>query len=133
MGRDQNTKYYHLKTINIRWRNKSAMLKRNKSTMLKNDNGLRIEDIGWLKEMVNSFYGYLFALNYNWNIPERTDISFPSLHETDIQLLNAPINDEEVKKVVFAMKPWKAPCPDGFPVGLTKNLGMSLGEMCVIL
>lgn len=80
------------------------MLKRNKSTMLKNDNGLRIEDIDRLKEMVNSFYWYLFALNYNWNIPERTNIGFPNLHETDIQLLNVPTNDEEVKKVVFAMK-----------------------------
>lgn len=73
--------------------------------MLKDDNGCWIEDTNQLKEMVNSFYKKLFALNYTWNIQERTIINFPSLQDTDTQLMNVPINDEEVKKVVFSMKP----------------------------
>lgn len=73
--------------------------------MLKDDNGCWIEDTDQLKEMVNSFYKKLFALNYTWNIQERTNINFPSLQDTNTQLMNVPINDEEVKKVVFSMKP----------------------------
>ncbi|XP_058773464.1 uncharacterized protein LOC131647604 [Vicia villosa] len=55
---DRNTKYYHMKKVN--WRRK------NKISMLKDDQGNWVEDESDLKELVNNFYKSLFEINYCW-------------------------------------------------------------------
>lgn len=41
------------------------------------------------------------------------------------------MSDDEVNKAIFAMKPWKAPGPDKFPVGFYQNLWGIVGrKMC---
>lgn len=51
---DRNTKYYHLKTINRR--------RRNRILMLRNGDGQWIDDVDALKGMVNNFYKDLFSV-----------------------------------------------------------------------
>lgn len=50
---DRNTRYYHLKTLNSR--------RKNKILMLKDQNGDWVEDEHTLRTMVNSFYHHFFS------------------------------------------------------------------------
>lgn len=100
---DRNKKYYHLKTINRR--------RRNKIRMLKNNAGDWIEDGEDLKVLVNNFYKNLFVVEHLPGPWVQTRISFPSIHR---QILD-DISMEEVKKAMFGMGAWRAPGADGFP------------------
>lgn len=55
----RNTKYYHLKAVVRR--------RRNKILMLKDNNGIWIEDNDQIKDLVNSFYNDLFTIGSNWS------------------------------------------------------------------
>lgn len=96
--------------------------------MLKDDNGVWIEEVDKLKEMVNSSYQNLFLLNFKWTNPEQTNVSFPMMSDTTLQDLNRQITDEEVKHDIFLMKPWKEPRPDGFPVGFYQKSWSVVGK-----
>jgi hypothetical protein len=98
---DRNTRYYHVKTINRR--------RRNRIMMLKNDHNEWVEDDANLKEMVNNYYKNLFARiesNIQW---QQTRYSYPHIHDTDYDNLKPTINHMEVKKALFDMSPWIAP------------------------
>lgn len=101
-----NTKYYHNKTINRR--------RRNRINMLKNDEGQWIEDVYQLQILVKDYFSKLFVAYYQWKEWKHTKVSFPALNDANIQKLKEPLSDEEIKRAVFSMKPWKAPNPDGF-------------------
>ncbi|MCH79377.1 putative non-LTR retroelement reverse transcriptase [Trifolium medium] len=104
---DRNTRYYHLKTASRR--------RKNNILMLRNEQGEWIEDRAQLHGLVTNYYKKLFNINRsgcNWS---QTAISYPEMEAEDMQRLNAPIVNEEVRQAVFSMSPWKAPGPDGFP------------------
>lgn len=123
MDGDRNRKYYHLKTIHRR--------RKNKTTMLKNDSGAWVEDKDELKELVNNFYKNLFEFKFNWSPPEQTKVMFPCMQDSVKHRLGDAIKDEEVKKDIFAVKPWKAPGPDGFLVGFyQKSWSIVRGKVC---
>jgi hypothetical protein len=106
---DRNTHYYHLKTVTRR--------RKNNVIMLKNEQGQWIGEVDQLKEMVNLFYQDLFSekhISRNWY---QTKLTYPALDPILLNDLAAPIIDEEVRRAVFNMQPWKAPDPDGFPAG----------------
>jgi hypothetical protein len=109
MDGDRNTRYYHLKTINRR--------RYNNVIMLRNDFGEWVEDPVQLQSMVNNFYYDLFSKsNERWEW-KQTDVTFPTLDRETFDMLGMPIEDQEVKKALFSMSPWKAPGPDGYPAG----------------
>jgi hypothetical protein len=109
MDGDRNTRYYHLKTINRR--------RYNNVIMLRNDFGEWVEDPVQLQSMVNNFYYDLFSKsNERWEW-KQTDVTFPILDRETFDMLGMPIEDQEVKKALFSMSPWKAPGPDGYPAG----------------
>lgn len=56
---DRNTKYYHLKTITKR--------RKNKISMLKDGNGKYVEDEDQLKSMINEYFKKLFTISGPWN------------------------------------------------------------------
>jgi hypothetical protein len=117
---DRNTKYYHLKTLSRR--------RRNNVIMLKNDNGQWIEDVTQLQLLATDFYKKLFStdqMSRNW---ENTDITYPALDQEVLSKLAEPISNEEVRRAVFNMQPWKAPGPDGFPAGFYQKSWSIVGD-----
>ncbi|XP_058751892.1 uncharacterized protein LOC131624996 [Vicia villosa] len=119
---DRNTRYYHMKAINHR--------KRNRILMLKDDNDSWIEDSSQLQQHATNFYMNLFSSPNRWSNWMQTDISFPKLEHFELKLLNVPICAEEVYKALFSMKPWKAPGPDGFPAGFYQKAYDELSKKC---
>lgn len=115
---DRNTKYYNLKMVNKR--------RKNKILMLKEENGMWIKDEDEIKKLVNDFWKNFFSLGGMWNSWKQTSITFPEIMQEDIIMMDAMVSDEEVRKAVFGMKPWKAPRPNGFLAGnLSKISGSS--------
>lgn len=106
---DKNTKYYHLKTVNRR--------RNNKIIMLKDESGRWIQYGSKIQKHVNDYYKKLFSLGEKWDSWQQTKISFPELQQANIINLDTNVSNEEVRKALFGMKPWKAPGPDGFPAG----------------
>jgi hypothetical protein len=106
---DRNTRYYHLKTITRR--------RQNRIVMLRNLEGDWVEDEETLKQMANDFYQNLFTNNADVVQWQQTVLTYPSLSEAEVQQIRCDIEDEEIRKAVFSMNPWKAPGPDGFPAG----------------
>jgi hypothetical protein len=117
---DRNTQYYHVKTITRRRKNKIMMLKNHQNEWVENE-----ED---LKEMVNNYYKNLFARpdsNIQW---QQTRYSYPTISELDYDQLKEDISNVEIKSALFAMDPWKAPGPDGFPAGFYQNGWCEVGS-----
>jgi hypothetical protein len=110
---DRNTRYYHIKSI-IRRR-------RNKILMLRNDHNDWVDDEEQLKNMVNSYYQKLFTKpdeSIQW---QQTRYTYPPIDDSEQANLKTSISSLEVKNALFAMAPWKAPGPDGFPAGFYQN------------
>jgi len=85
--------------------------------MLQDDNGNWIEERDTLKQMANDFYQVLFSddgIDTTWF---QTVITFSQLQKDEVQHIRRLVEDDEVKSAIFSMSPWKAPGPDGFPVG----------------
>jgi hypothetical protein len=47
--------------------------------------------------------------------------TYPAICALEHDCLKEEINNLEVKQALFAMTPWKAPVPDGFPAGFYQN------------
>jgi hypothetical protein len=117
---DRNTRYYHIKAINRR--------RRNKILMLRNDQNEWVEEEDQLKGIVNAYYKKLFTKpveNIQW---QQTRYTYPPLGDMEHTCLKANISNLEVRTALFAMAPWKAPGPDGFPAGFYQNGWNYMGE-----
>jgi hypothetical protein len=106
---DRNTRYYHLKTIKRR--------KKNRIVMLRNQDGEWIDDEEVLKTMVNGHFEELFADSEEGSDWQQTKYTYPHLTVDNMESLTAPFQDHEIKNAIFDMGSWKAPGPDGFPAG----------------
>ncbi|XP_058777141.1 uncharacterized protein LOC131651499 [Vicia villosa] len=117
---DRNTKYYHLKTVNRR--------RKNKIIMIKDDNGEWIDDSEKIKKHVNEKFQKLFSIGDKWSYWSQTMITFKSILEEELVKTGNNISKEEIRKVMFDMKSWKAPGPDGFPVGFCQKSRGVVGD-----
>ncbi|KAK2380517.1 phragmoplast orienting kinesin [Trifolium repens] len=52
---------------------------------------------------------------------QQTQYSYPSISESERESLKDNICNGEVRSALFAMAPWKAPGPDGFPAGFYQS------------
>ncbi|XP_028807543.1 uncharacterized protein LOC114762247 [Neltuma alba] len=109
---DRNTKFYHVRTLDRRRRNKVAMLKR--------DGEIWVEDQEELKEMAKDFFIKLFTEEKNSDqqdlgVTENLMITFPTLPSKEIEWMDRDIVDEEVRDAMFSIGAFKAPGEDGFP------------------
>lgn len=111
---NRNTRYYHLKVVNRRRKKHIVMLKDNEFKWIEKEEKL--------KELVNNFYKDIFKLWNNCISWYQTKYTFPTLTEEDISNLDVAVTDNEVKKAIYDMKPWKAPRPDGFSAGFYQIL-----------
>jgi hypothetical protein len=76
-----------------------------------------VDNVEQLQGMVTEFYIKLFSdnqLNRDWF---QTKITYPELDAEMINKLKNTCTEDEVRRAVFSMQPWKAPGPDGFPAG----------------
>jgi len=64
-------------------------------------------------EHVVQYYQDLFSEKHSWR-PRLDDLSFDAILESEASWLERAFEEEEVRKVVFAMNGDKAPGPDGF-------------------
>jgi hypothetical protein len=91
--------------------------RKNNILMLRGENGQWVDDADKIRCMANDFYMKLFTRNqalFDWH---ETLVTYPKLSNEVLEKLNAPIVNDEVRKAIFYMNPWKAPGPDGFPAG----------------
>ncbi|KAI5442772.1 hypothetical protein KIW84_011697 [Lathyrus oleraceus] len=98
---DRNTRYYHMKIVSRR--------RKNKILMLNNDYGISMKDESELKRHANDYYMKLFTFKRGWREWKTTKVTFLDLHNDDIRGLAAKVEYIEVKKFMFMMKQWKAP------------------------
>ncbi|KAK2390438.1 hypothetical protein QL285_063981 [Trifolium repens] len=78
--------------------------------------------------MANDFYKKLFTRNqalFDWH---ETIVTYPKLSNEVLEKLNAPIANDEGRKAIFNMNPWKAPGPDGFPAGFYQKSWSIVGN-----
>lgn len=54
---------------------------------------------------------------------------FPSLALSMLDNLSSPVSFDEVHSALFAMKPWKAPSPDGFYAGFFQKTPFLVNEV----
>ncbi|CAL5194730.1 unnamed protein product [Lathyrus oleraceus] len=83
--------------------------------MLKDEQGTWVKDGDQLKEKINNYYKQLFRLSDKWQNWHQTHITYPSLEDVEIDNLDLQVTNDEIKRAIFDMKPWKSPGPDGFP------------------
>lgn len=61
---------------------------------------------------MNKYYKKLFEIKGNWVEWSHTTITFPSLENDKTQKLESQVGNDEVKKALLFMNPWKASGPD---------------------
>lgn len=116
---DKNTSYYH--ALTMVWR------ARNRVGALKTDSGLWLIEADELTSHVQDFYIGLF------NIDEPCDLScalkcmFPSLSSNDRDEIHARFFNEEIKKALFDMAPFKSPGSDGLHASFFQRMWLIIG------
>ena len=121
----RNTRYYHMKSV--------AQRRKNKILTLRDENGQWLEEEDQIKRMVNMFYVKLFTLNDNDSEWQKIKISFPRINNDIMTQLQTAISDQDVKHAVFSMNPWKAPGPDGFRLVFISIRGKQLMQAHAVL
>ncbi|KAA3479140.1 Retrovirus-related Pol polyprotein LINE-1 [Gossypium australe] len=102
---DRNTKFFHSRTIQRR--------KFNRILALRIGNGEWCSEQTTLREEAVKFFEDLYG-EYPEPMSDILSKIFSSLKEQDIDFLNKPILNDEIKKALFDMAPLKAPRSDGF-------------------
>ncbi|MCH81869.1 putative ribonuclease H protein [Trifolium medium] len=96
--------------------------------MLRDRHGNWEEDDDVLKQLANDFYIDLFSNNEQEVQWQQTAVSYPQLTGQELQQIHCDIEDDEIKRAVFSMSPWKAPGPDGFPAGFYQKSWNTVGR-----
>ncbi|XP_028754982.1 uncharacterized protein LOC114714409 [Neltuma alba] len=104
---DRNTRFYHLKTTITRRRNRIVALKDSNNDWVSNDKDLTV--------MVVDFFKKLFTEENQVHSSLDTSNCFPYLDDFNYSKLAQLPSEDEIKKAMFSMGPYKAPGVDGFP------------------
>jgi hypothetical protein len=99
--------------------------------MLRDSNDQWVDDPAVLQEMVNTFYQDLFSRPRETWCWFQTPITYPSLDFDVFNRLASSLNDDEIKKALFDMSPWKAPGPDGYPAGFYQQAWDIVGSSII--
>ncbi|XP_026429496.1 uncharacterized protein LOC113325844 [Papaver somniferum] len=117
---DRNTAYFHQKA-NFR-------KKRTQIECLKSDLGIWLDERHDIEnELVRHFSNMRKTSNppRSYDYPNNMDVK---ISDTDNAMLIAIPNADEVRKIVFDMKPWTTPSPDGFPPGFYQLMWETVGN-----
>lgn len=121
-GGDRNTKYYHLKAVNRK--------KKNRIIMLCNESGQWMEDEDQIKTHVTSYFKDFFSDGSNNGDYPEMKYHFSPLDTSTRVALDSSITEAEIDAAIFSMQPWKAPGPDGFQAGFYQNNWPLVRDAC---
>lgn len=109
---DSNTKFFHTTTLVRR--------RRNKVRMLKDEFGQWVEDAERLKNLAVDYYDHLFK-SENKECGELISGRFPNVGEEIKMEMQAETSEEDIRRALRGMAPYKAPGPDGYQVVFFKE------------
>ena len=109
---DANTRFFHQAVL--------ANQAKNLIKYLRGEDGLRVDNVDQIKQMIVAYYSNLRGSEFTTTIPYSID-KIKSLHpfrcdQTLTEKLIAIPSEEEITRTIFTMPCNKAPGPDGFPV-----------------
>ncbi|CAN1848719.1 LINE-1 reverse transcriptase homolog, partial [Linum perenne] len=117
---DQNTKFFHVATIQRK--------SRNSITKLKDDNGAWIDDHQSIERNMCDFFKRLFRKR-NDVIPDLGAWDLPTVVTREMnERLSRDISDEEIKQAIFQLGASKAPGPDGFSGAFFRKMWTLVGS-----
>jgi hypothetical protein len=102
--------------------------RKNNVLMLKGENGQWVDNVNQIRSMATDFYQKLFTMNQFYGDWYQTDVTYPRLSSEALGELSTPITNDEVRRAMFHMNPWKAPGPDGFPAGFYQKSWSIVGR-----
>ena len=119
---DRNTAFHHMSTIVRR--------RRNRISRIKNDMGEWITSEGGTISFIREGFSKLFSTTLDYS---PLHISQPSrwqvvLSKEDKGSLNLPVSDDEIREGLWALKPYKAPGPDGLHAGFFQRFWPTIKE-----
>lgn len=110
---ERNTRYFHATAV---MRNR-----RMRVTRLKNDRDEWIEDPTELRKLVTRFYRELYQ-DSDVDPPVNMNLTYPELTIAEKDMLNRPINENEIYSTVSQPGAYKSPGHDGFlPIFYQRN------------
>lgn len=91
------------------------MVQRNQGRIeaLKNENDSWVQEPNMMKNMIRNYYDDLFKKDASCDINSVPKGEFAKLQSEDWREMNKPFSEEEIKRTVFDMAPFKSPGPDG--------------------
>ncbi|KAH9697020.1 reverse transcriptase domain-containing protein [Citrus sinensis] len=102
---DRSTNFFHQKTIVRRRRNRIEAIQDNSRNWIYSEEEIRNHAIGYF----SSLYRSEAATPQRYQVPNL----FPVLNAYDLESIADLVLDDKIKRVVFSMKPLKAPGTDG--------------------
>ena len=97
---------------------------RNQINKIRNENGESTTDNTEMQRIIRDYYLQLYA-NKMDNLEEMDKFlekyNFPKLNQEEIENLNRPITNTEIKTLIRNLPTNKSPGPDGFTANSTKN------------
>ena len=102
---DRNTTFFHRKTITGQ--------KKNQITTIKDDSGHWLYNNNDIKKHIVEFFSSLYTSDMSGSHLYILTGCFPPINTDMLHILQAPIDDNEVRSTIFNMKPLKALGVDG--------------------
>ncbi|XP_050211436.1 uncharacterized protein LOC126661625 [Mercurialis annua] len=116
---DRNNKFFHRKASNRK--------KNNSIYRLKDDEGNWQEGVG-LQKVITDYFSNLFSMSHPSNQEQVVNSINSGLSMNQVDMLNRPIIEEEIRLALRQMGPTKAPGPDGMPAIFYNSYWHIVGE-----
>ena len=116
---DRNTTFFYRKTITRRKKNQIIPIQDDSCQWLYNS-----DDI---KKHVVEFFSALYTSDKSGSHPYALTSCFPPIDTDMLHMLQAPIDDNEVRSTIFNMKPLKVPGVDGLHAAFYQSQWSTVG------
>ena len=121
---DQNTKAFHTAVKIREVRNNIREIRCSDGSVVSSAEGIKREAEHHFREFMNER-----PTNFvEWSVSELTEVLDFECTEEDKRLLIQEVNEDEIRKVVFAMPKEKSPGPDGFTIEFFKDTWDVVGK-----